>query len=90
MPSKRRQPQSLHFKGWWVDGPEIRVQTRLAVSVGGGREQEVGPNLTLIIPADCLLAEDICEAAATAQHRQETREKFQQAVDGAYADRPLF
>lgn len=86
----RRKPTGLAFKGWWVDGPEIRVQCRVMVETSSGAWAEHGPNLWAIIPADCLLDEDIINAAHWAQQRQERRERFQALIDAEMDQDPLF
>lgn len=90
MTRPQRNPSYLIFKGWSVDGAEIRVQTRMCSKTSRATWVEHGPIMTLLIPADRLLDEDVCNAAAWAQHKREVAEHVAQLALELQAQEPLF
>lgn len=75
---------SLAFLGWCAKGTEIVVLARMTSRVEGRGWQQHGPVLTLCVPAEFLLQDDISKAANDAHWEREKQERrVQEALDNA-------
>lgn len=75
---------SLAFLGWCVKGPELVVLARMTSRVEGRGWQQHGPVLTLAVPTDYLLQDDVSKAANDAHYERERKEAaVQRMLDDA-------